>query len=144
MIGWVHRIFSHALLFIYTLVIFQHGLIDGIHFLSHASDILSSNYAFHSHGKGSFHVHHHDFIHTVKTILRLDEQSDHQNKDQMPVEQKEINLHLPEYFNAELNVLPKKSAHAGWLFVRLIPIPLDVLTPPPKVSPPLLSFISKL
>jgi hypothetical protein len=138
MMGWVLRTFSHALLCIYTLVIFQHGVIDGIHFLSHATEILSDNYAFHSHGKGSFHVHHHDFMDTVKTILHQDEKSNHQKEDQLPGQQKEINLHLPEYFNAQLNVLPKKSIHTGSLFVGLIPISLDVLTPPPKASLPLL------
>jgi hypothetical protein len=138
MIGWVLRTFSHVLLFVYTLVIFQHGVIDGMHFLSHASDILSSNYAFHSHGQGNFHVHHHDFIDTVKTILHQDEQSDHQNEDQLPGQQNEINLHLPEFFNTQVNVFPKNSTHAGLLLVRLIPISLDVLTPPPKASFPLL------
>ena len=133
MIGWLQRAFSHGLLFIYFLVIFQHGVVDSIHFLSHATDILSSKYAFHSHGKGSFHVHHHDFMDTVKTILYQDEQTDHQNEEQLPGQQKEINLHLPEYFYDELNVLPGQSAHSGWLLVRLIPISLDVLTPPPKM-----------
>jgi hypothetical protein len=33
------------------------------------------------------------------------------------VQQKEINLHLPEYFNAELNVLPGKSAHV-WVILH--------------------------
>jgi hypothetical protein len=138
MIGWVLRTFSHVLLFVYTLVIFQHGVIDGMHFLSHASDILSSNYAFHSHGQGNFHVHHHDFIDTVKTILHQDEKSNHQKEDQLPGPQKEINLHLPEYFNTQVNVFPKNSTHVGLLLVRLIPISLDVLTPPPKASFPLL------
>lgn len=133
MIGWIHKAFSHALLFVYFLVIFQHGVIDGIHFVSHATDILSSNYAFHSHAKGSFHVHHHDFIDTVKTIFYQDEHNDHQNEDQLPGQQKEVNLHLPEYFYAELNDLPKQSAYSGWFLVSLIPISLDVLTPPPKI-----------
>jgi hypothetical protein len=84
MIGWVLRTFSHALLFIYTLVIFQYGAIDGMHFLSHASDILSSNYAFHSHGKGSFHVHHHDFIDTLKQSYNRMNSQITQNEDQLP------------------------------------------------------------
>jgi hypothetical protein len=133
MIGWIHRAFSHALLLVYSMVIFQHGVIDGIHFLSHATDILSSKYSFHSHGQGSFHVHHHDFIDTVKTILYQDEHEDHQNEDQLPGQQKEVNLHLPVYFSTELNILPEQSAHSEWLLVRLIPISLDVLTPPPKM-----------
>jgi hypothetical protein len=137
MIAWVHRFFSHALLFIYTLVIFQYGAIGGMHFLSHATDIISDNYAFHSHGKGSFHVHHHDFIDTFKTILQQDEQSEPQNEDQLPGQQQEINLHLPEFFNAQLNVLPGKSTQSGSYCIRLIPISQDVLTPPPKASLPL-------
>ncbi len=131
-INQVYRVFSFVLLWTYAIVILQQGLIDGIHFLSHTSEILSDNFSFHSHGSGKFHLHHHGFMETVEKILHHDDHQDNQGHDQIPFQQQQIKLHLPGYFYAALDDIDRVSERNDGFFKKLLPISMEVLTPPPK------------
>ncbi len=127
----LHSAFSYSLLIIYSMVIFQQGVIEGIHFLSHATEIVSNNYSFHSHGNGHFHFHHHGFMETVKSILEQNNAQDH-NQDQVPFQQQQIKLHLPGYFFSEFKLLPEEYKIQMKITRKLFSVSLEVLTPPPK------------
>jgi hypothetical protein len=90
----LHKFFAGTLLVVYSAVIFQEGVVEGIHLVSHASEIFSNNFAFHQHGNGKYHFHHHGFMDTVRSLLHHDGQQE-QSESELPVPQYQIKLHLP-------------------------------------------------
>lgn len=116
-------------------MIFQDGLFQGGHFLSHATEIFSKQFSYHQHGKGKFHVHHHHgFLESVQTVLNSGEdQKDTHNQQNLPENQKLFNLHLFEQsLNLEDQIGRSIALHSNYSKVLKLNY-LEVLTPPPKV-----------
>ncbi len=134
-ISMFKKVFSVSILLIYSVVIFQDGLFQGGHFLSHATEIFSKQFSFHQHGTGKYHIHHHHgFLESVKALLSSGEdQKDRHDQQNMPENQKLFKIHLAENL-LELEYLIGRSTvlHANYL-VMLKSNYLEVLTPPPKV-----------
>ncbi|MCG8307553.1 MAG: hypothetical protein MI975_09200 [Cytophagales bacterium] len=128
---WTHKAFSYALLIVYSMVAFREGVINCIHFLSHTAEIISNDYSFHSHGNGSFHIHHHDFMDTVKTILHQGKPQDAHDRDQLPSQQ-QIKLHLAAYFNTDFKIFCDLPVRIYPLCKKLSSRSPEVITPPPK------------
>lgn len=129
---WIHRVFSYTLVVVYSLVIFQQGFIHGIHFLSHATEILSDGYSFHNHGNGSFHVHHHDIMEIAQAILQQNQNQLPDDEEKIPLQQQEFKLHVPAYSHVLMELFPDEIDLRRQLHRKPISILLDILTPPPK------------
>ena len=116
-------------------MIFQDGLFQGGHFLSHATEIFSKQFSFHQHGNGKYHVHHHHgFLESVKSVLSSGEnQKDRHDQQNLPENQKLFKLHLFENsFNLEDQIGRSIVRHSTYS-AKLKSSYLEVLTPPPKV-----------
>ena len=116
-------------------MIFQEGLFQGGHFLSHATEIFSKQFSFHQHGNGKYHVHHHHgFLKSVREVLNSEgdqkDEPDHQN---LPENQKLFNLHLVENLLHLEDQMGRSIALHSDYSVKLKSSFLEVLTPPPKV-----------
>jgi hypothetical protein len=116
---------------VYTAVIFQEGVVEGIHLLSHAAEIFSNNLAFHNHGNGKIHFHHHGFMDAVNALLHHDGQQE-RPESEFPVTQQQVKLHLPVTLSSGVQHVYGLEFH---FFVHDEYVPgrtPEVLTPPPK------------
>ena len=114
------------------MVICREGILNGIHFLSHASEILSNNFEIHSHGHGHFHVHHHDFMDSIKSIFdRENTKSNNHDKAHISITH-HAKYHLPVVFLINFSFSVENLDRKGFS-KELNSIFLDVLTPPPRI-----------
>ena len=118
-------------------MIFQDGIFQGGHFLSHASEIFSKQFSFHQHGNGQYHVHHHHgFLESVREVLKSEgdqkDEPDHQN---LPENQKLFNLHLVENFLNLEDQIGRSIVQHSTYSEKLKSNYLKVHTPPPKSQP---------
>ena len=130
----ISKIFSYWLLIVYAAVIFQDEVIQGVHIMSHATEILSNQFSFHQHGNGNFHVHHsHGLLDTFQTILQHEKENQNTQKDQqVPEFDFQVKFHLPEL---SLMLSHPFDIHSIDFFTTtnmLCTQLSDVLTPPPK------------
>lgn len=116
---------------VYSSVIFQEGVVEVIHIISHASEIFSNNFAFHQHGNGKFHVHHHGFMNTVKSLLQHDQQQEHDDAE-IPVPQQPVKLHLPAFLSSSWSYGPEIDLSYFIFNLEMEGRLPDVLTPPPE------------
>jgi len=116
------------------MVIFENGFVQSIHFLSHTSDILSSQFTYHNHGNGKSHIHHHHgFLETINTILKFDNDKQQQNKPkQISNSDTSIKFHLPGFFLIINDPITKTSIKFPPFFDAIFSIYMEVWLPPPK------------
>lgn len=127
----LHKFFAGILLLVYSAVIFQEGVVEGLHLVSHATEIFSDNFAFHQHGNGKFHFHHHGFMNTVKSLLDHDDQQE-RPESEFPVPQQQVKLHLPVTLSSGLQHVCGLDFQYFILDEYIPGRTPEVLTPPPK------------
>jgi hypothetical protein len=119
------------LLVVYSAVIFQEGVVEGLHLLSHATEIFSNNFAFHHHGNGKIHFHHHGFMDTVNALLHHDDQQERPSTE-LPISQQEVKLHLLVSASFDLHPIYGLGFHYFHHNENVRGRIPEVLTPPPR------------
>ena len=134
-ISMLKKVFSVCLLSIYSIVIFQEGIFQGGHFLSHATEIFSKQFSFHQHGNGKYHMHHHHgILESLQSILDSGEdQKDTKDQQNLPENQKLFKLHLFENLLHLEDPVSRSIIRHLTYSVQLKSNCLEILTPPPKV-----------
>ena len=127
----LHKFFSGTLLVVYSAVIFQEGVVEGIHLLSHVTEIFSNKFAFHHHGDGKIHFHHHGFMDTVNALLHHDGQQE-QPDSELPVPPQQVKLHLFVSVFFDLHPIYAFSFHYFHHNENIPDRMPEVLTPPPR------------
>ena len=127
----LHKFFAGTLLVVYSAVIFQEGVVEGLHIISHASEIFTNNFSFHHHGDGKIHFHHHGLMDTVKTLLHHDGTTE-QNDTELPVPLQQLKLHLHVTISSGLRHTIGDDFHYFIYDHNVHGISPEVLTPPPK------------
>ena len=114
-------------------MIFQEGLIHGVHLLSHVTEIFSNQFVFHQHGNGKMHVHHqHDFIEKVKSIIDFEERDSSTNHERNFHGQSQFKFHLLWEIHNIFDQVKLPSLHHIFIIQKITSLSLDVLIPPPK------------
>jgi hypothetical protein len=113
------------------MVIFQEGVIQGIHFFSHATEIFSDKFSFHQHSNGKFHMHHHGFMEVMGAIIHHDDDRN-AGHEETSVQQQQTKLHLPGDVFIDFLPIGALSMQYCTNNQKLWKRSPDVLTPPPK------------
>ena len=125
------RLVSSVLLLIYFTMIFQNAFLDGLHLVSHTSDLLTNQFKFHHHGNGKYHVHHaHDALELLQNVFSRETENESNNEQAQLQFQFKLHLYTPFIVNASFqNHIAQKLNSASKILYETI---LDILTPPPK------------
>ena len=128
------RIFSFVLLQVYSLVLFQEGIMNGIHFISHTTEIISNQFSFHQHGNGKFHIHQHGVLDAVESILdHTTNQTNQHGDEQLPPVENQVKYHLPGEKDSTVVAIAHSISIFSFLSDFYISHQTEVLKPPPKV-----------
>lgn len=127
----LHKFFAGILLVVYSAVIFQEGVVEGIHLLSHATEIFSDNFAFHHHDDGKIHFHHHGFMDTLNALLHHDSKEERPATEH-PVVQQDVKLHLMVSASFDMQHICGFGIHYFHHNENARSRIPEVLTPPPK------------
>ena len=130
----IKRVLSLCILLVYLASIFSDGLLNGIHLLSHASEILTDSFSVHKHGNGAYHVHHrHNILEVVDQLLNNTEEHTGSDESQNMVSSDQFKFHLPVECESDLYARSFNKDKLLSFIAMPSSIDLDALEPPPKI-----------